>query len=382
MRTRTPLILILISILGMTVNIFAHTQGEHYVVFKVWEDRVEGAIEISTDDLEKKFGIEAGEGDAALKSVVANAPEVHAYILENFSISGGGEAFPIEFTGIDLRELPYVGLDFAVYRFEMKPGGPIPRVLEIEHNMLYELGRLHRGLIGVIPTDASIDDEWRAQMVFSSKNNIQKLDLMNIPKMLGARAMVPQGVLHIWIGIDHILFLLCLLLPTVLMRREGDVIPVEKFNSVLWRVIKIVTLFTIAHSITLCLAALDFISISSRLVESIIALSIVLVGLSNIIFRVSGATYIMILILGLFHGLGFASVMGDLPFQMKDVLKVVIGFNIGVELGQIAIVAVVFPILYFLRKHPLYMPVVLQGGSAALSLVAAYWFIQRAFGLG
>lgn len=382
MRFAAHSLLVLCVLLAPISCLFGHTQGENYVVFKVWDNRIEGAVEIATDDLEERFGYEFPDSGDLLPVISANAAEVQAYIEENFSISANGKAFPIEFTEVDVRNLPDVEMDFAIYRFEMKPGVAIPQVLEIRHNMLYELGRLHRGLIGVFDTDVSLDEEWKAQMVFSSNNSVQELDLMDIPEMLGARAMVPQGVLHIWIGIDHILFLLCLLLPTVLMRREGEVVPVEKFTSVLWRVIKIVTLFTIAHSITLALAALDFISISSRLVESIIALSIVLVGLSNIIYRVSASTYVMILILGLFHGLGFASVMGDLPFQMKDVLKVVIGFNIGVEIGQIAIVAAVFPVLYFLRKHPLYTPVVLRGGSGALSLVAAYWFVQRALGLG
>ena len=84
---------------------------------------------------------------------------------------------------------------------------------------------------------------------------------------------------------------------------------------------------------------------------------------------------------GLVHGLGFASVMGHLPFRMVDLLWVVIYFNVGVELGQIAIVAIVFPILFLLRKSPLYESVVLKGVSALLIAVAAWWFVQRAFDL-
>jgi hypothetical protein len=133
---------------------------------------------------------------------------------------------------------------------------------------------------------------------------------------------------------------------------------------------------------TLLLTALGFVNLSSRLVESMIALSIVLVAANNIKGTVREGSRLVILFLGLFHGLGFASVMGNLPFRMEKLLKYVIGFNIGVELGQIAIVAVIFPLLFFFRRSSYYVPVVLKGGSAILILVASVWFIQRAFELG
>jgi hypothetical protein len=196
--------------------------------------------------------------------------------------------------------------------------------------------------------------------------------------------MVWQGVLHIWIGIDHILFLVALILSTVLVFADGSSWrPVSSFPGAFWNVLKIVTVFTVAHSLTLLLAALGMVNVSSRLVESAIALSIVLVAANNLAGkrRVRGGSLLIIFLLGLFHGLGFASVMGQLPFRMEKFLKSVIGFNIGVELGQVVIVAVLFPIIYVLRRNPLYVPVVLKGGSTALMLIAAVWFVQRAFGL-
>jgi hypothetical protein len=147
---------------------------------------------------------------------------------------------------------------------------------------------------------------------------------------------------------------------------------------------KVVTVFTIAHSMTLALAGLGLVTVPSRLVESVIALSIVLVGLNNIIGRSHRTSLLVILILGLFHGLGFASVMGELPFrvaQLKQFLLVILGFNVGVELGQVVILLVAFPVLFALRKAKLYSPVVLNGGSAVLVCIAGYWLVVRAFGL-
>ncbi|MEM8964700.1 MAG: HupE/UreJ family protein, partial [Acidobacteriota bacterium] len=156
---------------------------------------------------------------------------------------------------------------------------------------------------------------------------------------------------------------------------------VESFKSALWTIVKIVTVFTVAHSITLSLAALDVISLPSQVVESIIAFSIVLVALNNLFPRFREGHWLIIFFFGLFHGMGFASVMGDLPFRMMSLVKVILGFNIGVELGQVAIVLVAFPILYLLRRTVFYRPVVLGGGSVVIGLLALWWFIERAFGL-
>ena len=129
------------------------------------------------------------------------------------------------------------------------------------------------------------------------------------------------------------------------------------------------------------LAALDFVVLPSRLVESVIALSIILVALNNIFGKVQEGSLWVILGLGLFHGLGFASVMGHLPFRMVDLVGVVLGFNLGVEIGQVAIVAVVFALLFWLRKSTIYQPFVLRGVSVVLILIAGWWFVERAFGL-
>ncbi len=190
--------------------------------------------------------------------------------------------------------------------------------------------------------------------------------------------MIVQGMWHIWIGIDHILFLLALILPTVLLRKEGKWTPVERPAPAIRNLLVIVTLFTIAHSITLFLAAFNIVQMSARLVESVIALSIVVVALNNIYQWVSKGSLFTIFFLGLFHGLGFASVMGNLPFRMVDLVGMVIMFNIGVELGQIAIVIALFPVLYLLRTRSAYIPAVLKGGSWLLAAIGSYWFLQRA----
>ena len=145
-------------------------------------------------------------------------------------------------------------------------------------------------------------------------------------------------------------------------------------------IFKIVTIFTIAHSITLALASLDIITLPSQLVESIIALSIVLVAINNIIPMFRDRTWVVLFLFGLFHGMGFASVMQNLPFRMPNLTKLLISFNIGIELGQLAIVAVVFPVIFSLRKWRWYNPLILIGGSLIMIVIAGYWFLERALG--
>lgn len=380
---RRTLLALAVAALLVPGTAFAHALGEDYVVLRFLEDSIEGHFEIHFDELRDKLGLNVDEAeDRALASVESTAPRAEAYLLEGFSIAPeGGEAYSLTFTRRDVITLPQG--TFAQYHFHL-PTGPLPDRLAIRHSMFYDEDRLHRGLVLVeynAKTDTTYPAEYTA-MVFGPTNREQVLDLTDIPALMGPREMIAQGVWHIWIGIDHILFLLALMLTTVLVREKGAWKPVDSFRRAFFNLLKIVTVFTIAHSITLVLAALDIIVLPSRLVESIIALSIVLVAVNNLSGFVRDGSLLVILGLGLFHGLGFASVMGHLPFRMVDLLGIVIGFNVGVEIGQVAIVAVLFPILFWLRKSRFYQPVILTAGSILLALVAGWWFIERAFDLG
>jgi hypothetical protein len=250
--------------------------------------------------------------------------------------------------------------------------------------MLFEGDPRHRNLL-VINKNAKTGEARGPEataLIFGPDTAVQELDLLHIPGLMGLRDFIWQGTLHIWIGIDHILFLVALILPAVLDRRDGAWQPVATFRRAFWRILKIITLFTIAHSITLSLTALNVIRLPSALVESVIALSIVVVALNNLIPIWNDKTWLLILGFGLFHGMGFASVMAHLPFRMTDLVKVVLNFNIGVELGQVAIVAIAFPLLYLVRQTPWYNRVVVAGGSLVVGVVALFWFVERAFDVG
>lgn len=371
----------------------AHATGESYVWLNVQETHLEGRFEIALSDLEEELGIATPpQADQARQRIAESADEIERYLEQRFAIAAADSPVPYSFTGTDVVEAPGLGLFAQVfYRTEAIA---IPPQLTIKNSVLVEKDRFHRSLLLIEydrRTGAEYGEEFTA-LIFSAAHDEQVLDLTDVQGLLRVRDFVWQGVLHIWIGIDHVLFLIALLLTAVLVQPKSaaDRVgppgiaswrPVGDFKSAFWNIVKIVTTFTIAHSVTLSLAALDIVRLPSQLVESIIALSIVLVAINNLIPRVREGHWLVIFFFGLFHGMGFASVMGELPFRMMNLVKVILAFNIGVELGQLAIVAAVFPIIFLLRRSRVYKPVVLVAGSIAIALISGRWFIERAFDL-
>jgi hypothetical protein len=186
-------------------------------------------------------------------------------------------------------------------------------------------------------------------------------------------------VWHIWIGYDHILFLLSLLLPAVLLRQKGIWQPVGSFLPACKAVLKIVTVFTVAHSITLWLAVTEYVTLPSRLVEATIALSIVVTALNNLFPVLPTSGWAIAFVFGLVHGFGFANVLLDLGLSDAALAVSLLAFNVGVELGQIAIVLAFLPIAFVLRRTAVYRWFLLRAGSALIVAAGTIWFVERAF---
>jgi hypothetical protein len=146
----------------------------------------------------------------------------------------------------------------------------------------------------------------------------------------------------------------------------------------LLNIIKIVTSFTLAHSVTLSLAALDVVTLPSRLVESGIALSVVYVALENLFFKPFDRRWLVSFFFGFVHGFGFASVLKDMALPRSGLITSLLFFNIGVEVGQVLIVSILLPFLWLLRKSQVHETVVRVASVAILS-VGVLWFYQRAF---
>jgi hypothetical protein len=190
-------------------------------------------------------------------------------------------------------------------------------------------------------------------------------------------SFVIEGIHHILGGYDHVLFLLCLLLPSVMRRTPAGWQAVPRLREAVLPLLGIITAFTLAHSITLALASLKLVSIPPRIIEPAIAVTIVLAAIDNMwpIFR--GRRGVVTFLFGLIHGFGFASVLGELNLDASQFAWALLQFNLGLELGQLIIVVLATGLLFLARHQRAYPVWVIRGGSAAAIVVATLWFIER-----
>lgn len=174
---------------------------------------------------------------------------------------------------------------------------------------------------------------------------------------------VRLGVEHILTGYDHLLFLAALLLP----------------GGRLVTLLKIITAFTAAHSITLALAVLGVVTIPGRLVECVIAASIVWVALENVLLaRAPSRRWMVSFLFGLVHGFGFASTLATLGLPSRNLALALLGFNLGVEAGQMLVVAFLLPLLLWVRRWQ-WEPRLVRAASLTVAAVGFAWFVERLF---
>lgn len=195
------------------------------------------------------------------------------------------------------------------------------------------------------------------------------------------KTYLQEGIHHLLSGYDHLLFLFCLLVTAVYSRQNKQWIPVDSARTAIRHTLYIATAFTIAHSITLSLAVLNIVNLPARWIESIIAFSIALAALNNLM-PIFGAQQIRIaFIFGLVHGFGFANVLSELPLDNWSRGLALLSFNVGIELGQISCILIFFPFALLLRGSLFYRRIIFQTGSGLACILALIWMTQRILGL-
>ncbi len=373
--------LLLFAMLAGAVH--AHKPSDSYLTVAVDGNALRGQWDIALRDLDFAIGLDTnGDGEITWGELRARQAEIDAYALARLTAALDGAPCPLRATE-HLVDLHSDGT-YAVMRFEgqcAKTGA----ALELGYNLFFDLDPQHKGLLrleyaGVTRT-----------AIFSPETARQRFELTRPSRVTQFIDYAREGVWHIWKGFDHILFLLSLLLPAVLVplsRRTRDPSAtiagwraVDRFKPAFWEVFQIVTAFTVAHSITLSLAALGVISLPTRLTEAAIALSVILAALNNIYPLFQRRRWMVAFAFGLIHGFGFASVLADLGLPRDALLVALVGFNIGVEVGQLVIVSAFLPSAYWLRRGVFYQRVVFLGGSVLICGLATVWFIERAFNL-
>lgn len=257
------------------------------------------------------------------------------------------------------------------------PDGERPE--QIEYTLLFDQDSLHRGLVQITSGTSGTSGESRSLTVLSPDKPFVDLSVESMGAWSTFTTFLYEGIVHLLIGLDHMLFLLVLVLPATLINRpDSNQGRARSFKSRLLQLAGIVTAFTVAHSITLALSALNVVRLPIAWVETVIALSIATAAL-NVIWPFLGRkTWKLAFTFGLIHGFGFASVLGDLTGGVSNLAVALAGFNLGVEFGQLGLLIIGFPLLYAMAHVRAYqrfvVPLILMGVGA----ISLMWVAERA----
>jgi hypothetical protein len=351
----------------------AHKPSDSYLALSVQSDQVAGQWDIALRDLDFAIGLDTdGDGQITWSEVKAKQTDIAGYAMARLQIATHGTACPAKVAEYLVDN--HSDGAYAVLRFTAACADP-PTDLQVTYRLFSDIDPQHKGLLRL-----EADGQTRTA-IFSPDAAQQTFRLARSSAWRQLLDYLATGVQHIWKGYDHILFLLSLLLPSVGLVGAGRWVPSENFRTAFTDVLKVVTAFTAAHSITLTLATLQVVSLPARLSESAIAMSVVLAALNNVLPIVRSKRWVVAFCFGLIHGFGFASVLTDLGLPSGVLAVALVGFNLGVETGQIAIVGMFLPLAYLMRRTRVYRDFVMIGGSGAIAAVAALWFVERAFDL-
>jgi hypothetical protein len=357
--------------LALGSNVQAHKASDSYLQIEAGQKGTTLRWDIALRDLDAAIDIDTNEDGKLTWGEVKTAwPRIEAYALPRLGISG----CVLRQTGQALERRS----DGAYAVLLMASDCVLAPTPAITYTLLREVDPTHRGIArlqraGQPPTVTMLDPAQVAGSAAATASATQP----GPSARSGALGFLREGVRHILTGYDHVLFLLCLLLPSVMRRTPEGWRPVDKLSQAVWPVIGICSAFTVAHSITLGLAALKIVSLPSALIEPAIAVTIILAALDNVwpIFPVRRV--IVTFCFGLIHGFGFAGVLAELNLPTSEFVRALLEFNIGLELGQLMIVVGVTALLFMLRQRPHYRTLVIRGGSYTAIAVGMLWLIER-----
>lgn len=357
---------------------WAHKPSDSYLTMRAaaGSDDITVRWDIALRDLDYVLQLDRdNDGQLTWGEVRRRTDDITRYATAHLQLSSGGKACAWQ-SGPAMMLDRHSDGTYAVLSLVARCPG-LGTAVQASYSLLFDVDPSHRGLVNWVAPGG----EAAQALVFGTESATQSLPFKPPAMLETLRQYLKDGAWHIWVGYDHILFLLALLLPSVLVRRDGQWAGAPTFGGAVKDVLKVVTAFTLAHSITLSLAALHVIALPARLVDSAIAASVIVAAVNNLRGAVDSRRWVMAFGFGLIHGFGFASVLADLGLPQGALVLALVGFNLGVEAGQLAIVSVFLPVAFLLRGSRLYRSGVLKMGSAIVALLACWWLVQRVFDL-
>jgi hypothetical protein len=353
----------------------AHKPSDAYLQLEVQGSHVDQRFDIALRDLDRELALDSDDnGQLEWREVRTRWNDIAQLAQNALALNAGGRPCSAESPGTPQLDEHSDGR-YAVLTRRWTCPAQIDQ-LDVSYALFAQTDPTHRGIVRVQHGEQSDT----AVLVPASAAHRFDIAAASDARPAGFAGFVLEGMHHILIGTDHILFLLALLLPAVLVRTPaGRWQAAPSLRPVLTDVLRVVTAFTVAHSITLALAAFDVLNPPSRWVESVIAASVVLAALNNLYPVIREGRWKLTFVFGLVHGFGFASALKDIGLTQGGLVLPLFGFNLGVELGQLAIVAIFVAVVWTLRDTRIYRGAGLRAGSVAITLLALGWLVERAF---
>ncbi|WP_353829174.1 HupE/UreJ family protein [Agromyces sp. SYSU T0242] len=354
---------------------YAHSVDSTAVTLTVGADSVDGTIQIPLVALDEALGT-AYAADPS--TVATDADDLVAYIAEHLTATGAdgsswGETFG-EATVTTIEDVAVLSVDVT-----LDPVGADPGDFTFGFDGIIADGVGHEVTVVVTDADGSIG---LAGVITEAEGAVTIGDVTDAAASAdpGILDMVVSGYHHVMDGADHLLFVFALLLPAPLIAlagrwrsRAGEARPVR--DSV-WSVVRVATAFTAGHSITLIAAAMGWVDVPSQPVEILIAVSVGIAAIHAMRPLVRRGEVIIAAAFGLIHGLAFAGILADLGFDGNASWPVLLAFNVGIELAQLAAIALVLPSLLVLARTRWYAPVRLAAAGIAV-VAATAWVLDR-----
>lgn len=351
---------------------YAHKASDSLLHLDVDGPYIEGRWDIALRDLEFAIGLDTDSDGAITWGEVRGAqPEIEALARDHLALSVDERLCPLRTTRLRVTE--HSDGHYAVLDLSADCPATVEH-LKIRYELFFDLDAQHRGLLkldfGTDTSQAGIFSPERRSLRFESGGS-------GVGRIV--HQYLTEGIWHVWSGLDHMLFLAGLFLPAVLYRRRGQWIPAHSLGAAVRETAVLVTAFTISHAATLSLAATGAFSLPSRVIESLVAATVMFAGLNNLIPMVHRRLVWLAAGFGLIHGAAIASALLDLGLPASGRVWALLSFNFGVEAAQLALVACLIPIAFALRRQALYRYCVLIPGSIAITLIGLGWLIERAF---
>ncbi|GAB3002175.1 HupE/UreJ family protein [Psychrosphaera aestuarii] len=359
--------IVFVFLLSASFSSFGHQLSTSYLTLKSESEKPQnllGKWQVEVKDLEQVIDFDINnDGNITWQEVTLQQSAISQFIKRVLTITQKERQCIVSSQGplkLDSHfNLPYLDIPILV---NCQSTG----AFAIKYDAFFDFDSNHKSLISINNTS----------FVYDITDSEGFVGVDQVTAYSTAVEYLYQGILHIWMGLDHILFLIALLLTCVLIREQNKWLASPSKVQILKQTAWIVTAFTIAHSITLTATAMGIIAPSSKWVEIGIAISVVVAALNNIwpvVIRLGWVTFGF----GLLHGMGFAGVLGELGLSNEYQLLSVLTFNLGVEIGQLAILAVTLPLLILAREFNWYQRWLMPAGSLVIAIIATQWTIER-----